>query len=151
VQCKISRQCNVLSGIAQYLVLHNISYWLFFYSRTPLCLGVQSERLAARVRALFLSGACDEFLRLLGLSSTHGSCEKGFLQSSSFFLQCAADVFGRTQIGLPDIQKFLSDISASSDRIYIYNYVQISVLPFPAAAAPNRAPETVPERVCSTF
>jgi hypothetical protein len=32
---------------------------------------------------------------------------------------CAADVFGRTQIGLPDIPKFLSDISVSSDMIYI--------------------------------
>jgi hypothetical protein len=31
------------------------------------------------VRALFLCGACDEFLRRLGLSSTHGSCEKGVL------------------------------------------------------------------------
>jgi hypothetical protein len=32
---------------------------------------------------------------------------------------CAADVFGRTQIGPPDIPKFLSDISVSSDRIYL--------------------------------
>jgi hypothetical protein len=32
---------------------------------------------------------------------------------------CAADLFGRTQIGLPDIPKFLSDISVSSDRIYL--------------------------------
>jgi hypothetical protein len=50
--------------------------------RTSCCLGMHSERLAARVLPLFLPGACDHFLRRLGLSSTHGSDEKGVLTKS---------------------------------------------------------------------
>jgi hypothetical protein len=43
----------------------------------PGLLPIAAPGVVLGVPALFLFGACDEFLRRLGLSLTPGSCEKG--------------------------------------------------------------------------